>query len=84
MNEDFFKHVGCINENKGKNWILGSLKYIIMFVKLQYYFAYRLSADQKIAVSVCVGTLINKMVVSNEIFLNSSEVECIGQANTLF
>ena len=32
-------HVGCVNENKGKNWILGYLKYIILFVNMQYYFA---------------------------------------------
>ena len=25
-------NVGCINEIKGKNWILGCLKYIIMFL----------------------------------------------------
>ena len=33
-------HVGLINENKGKSWILECLKYIIMFVNMQYYFAY--------------------------------------------
>ena len=60
-------HVGCsINEIKGKNWILGCLKYIIMFVNMQYYFAYLESADKTIAVLVCCGTLINKMAVSNE------------------
>ena len=36
----FIVHVGCINEIKGKNWILGCLKYIIMFLNMQYYFAY--------------------------------------------
>ena len=36
----FSIHVGCINENNGKNGILGCLKYIIMFVNMQYYFAY--------------------------------------------
>ena len=33
-------HVGCINENNGKNLILGYLKYMIMFVNMQYDFAY--------------------------------------------
>ena len=38
----FIMNVGCINENKGKNWILGCVKYIIMFVNMQYmyYFVY--------------------------------------------
>ena len=36
----FIMHVGCINENKGKDWILGCLKYRIMFVNIQYNFAY--------------------------------------------
>ena len=71
-------HVGCINEIKGKNLILGSLEYIIMFVNMQYYFAYLKSANKKIAVSVCCGTLINKMAVSDETSLIFSEVECMG------
>ena len=33
-------HMGCMNEIKGKNWIPECLKYIIMFVNIQYYFAY--------------------------------------------
>ena len=33
-------HVGCINENNGQNWILGYLKYMIMYVNMQYEFAY--------------------------------------------
>ena len=44
-------HLGCINENKGKNWIRECLKYIIMFVNMQYHLAYLESTDQKIAVS---------------------------------
>ena len=36
----FIVHAGCINEIKGKNWILGCLKYIIIFLNMQYYFAY--------------------------------------------
>ena len=36
----FIVHVGCINKIKGKNWILGCLKYKIMFLNMQYYFAY--------------------------------------------
>ena len=54
-------YVGYINENKGKNWILGCLKYITIFVNMQYYFAYLYSVDHKIAVSACFGTDINKM-----------------------
>ena len=57
-------HVGFINENKGKNWILGSLNYIIMFVNMKYYFAYLKSTYQ--------------MTVSDETSLISSEVECMG------
>ena len=40
INWRFIVHVGCINEIKGKNWILWCLKYIIMFLNMQYYFAY--------------------------------------------
>ena len=32
--------VGRINENKGKDGILGCLKYIIMFGNMQYFFTY--------------------------------------------
>ena len=45
---------------------------------MQHYFAYLQSADQKIAVSVCFGMLINKMAVSDETSLISSEVDCMG------
>ena len=54
-------HVGCINENNGQNWILGYLKYIILFVNRQYDFAYLQSTNPKIAASVCCGTLINNI-----------------------
>ena len=49
---------------------------------MQYYFAYLISADQNIAVSVWCGTrnTINKMAVSDETSLISSEVECMGLA----
>ena len=69
---------GMYTLNKGKNLILGCFKYIIMFVNVQYYFAYLQNADQKIAVSLCCGTLINKIAVSDETSLISSEVECMG------
>ena len=36
LKKSFIMDVGCINENKGKNWILGCLEYINM----QNYFAY--------------------------------------------
>ena len=71
-------HVGCINEIQGKNWILGCLKYLIMFENMQYYSVYLQSTYKTISVSVCCGTLINKMVVSDETSLISSEVECMG------
>ena len=71
-------HAGCTDENKGKNWILGCLKYIIMFVNMQYYLKYLLSTYQEIAASVCCGTLINNMSVSDETSLISREVECMG------
>ena len=60
---------------KGKNAIPGCFKYIIMFVIMQYYFAYSLKRDQKVHISVCCGTLINKTAVSDETSLISSEVE---------
>ena len=41
----FYYACGITNEIKDKNWILGCLKYIIMFVNMQYYFAYLKSAD---------------------------------------
>ena len=28
LKESFIMHVGCINENKGNNWIFGCFKYI--------------------------------------------------------
>ena len=31
-------HVGCINENNDQNLILGYLKYMILFVNMQYDF----------------------------------------------
>ena len=36
----FVMHMGCMNGIKGKNWIPECLKYIIMFVNIQYYFEY--------------------------------------------
>ena len=77
-------HVGCLNENKGKNWILGCLKYIIMFVNMQFSFAYLKSTYQKLAASVCCGTLINNMSVSDETSLISSEVECMGLLHDVY
>ena len=64
-------HVDFINENKGKNWIFGCLKYIIMFLNMICYFAYLKSTYQMIAASVCCGTLINNMSVSLETSLIS-------------
>ena len=64
--------------NQGKNGIFWYLKYIIMFANMQYYFAYLSSTDQKIAVSLWCGTLINKMAVSDETSLISRQVECMG------
>ena len=36
-------YVGCLNEIKGKNGILGCLKYIVMFINMQYMSANRTS-----------------------------------------
>ena len=56
-----------------------------MFVNMQYYFAYLLSTYREIAASVCCGSLINNMSVSDETSLISSEVECMGLGyNMLF
>ena len=71
-------HVGCINENNGQNWILWYLKDIIMFINMQYDFAYLKCTCRQIAASVCCGMLINNMSVSDETSLLSSEVECMG------
>ena len=68
-------HVGCINENTGQNWIVGYLNYMIMFVNM-YDFGYLTRTFRQIAASVCCDTLINKMSVSDENSLVSSE--CMG------
>ena len=45
---------------------------------MQYYLVYLENADITIAVSLCCGTLINKMAASDETSLISSEVEGMG------
>ena len=54
-----------------------------MFVSMTYDFQYLLSTYRQIAASVCYGTLINNMSVSDKTSLISSKVECMGLIRTM-